>query len=743
MSTKDMAAVGVVCAACDQPNSAEAKFCRGCGHTLYEPCEKCVQPVLLGQKFCGGCGADLDQIVAKKQKQYDEDLASAVAAAKEFEFETSLGLLQRVAEIQDFRFRASAEAAQKAVSRVVELQEKTTSATTAKVAQALAHHQAGELSDVVRLLKDVPSKLLDEETRKIYVQSAGVIEQLKSLEQEFSAASRDKNWVLAGELVHQLQEALPEDRMYQKASTKIAAKLYAKAEALFAAQKYDAAGTRLASIPQRSMTPESEKLIESIEAIQWLKSTIESEPFATPTLGRLAVRLSKLVPDAPDAPGLVKEIAKTLKESRRHPRNHLPPWRGSNSAWTGGDLQFFTRPTKIEFDEGNELLRTKLGRFSVAIGLAIQGLGKARITDEYSMQKKKRNLFGRNQDQPCWGIDVGSHSVKAARLEMIGDTLVLADLFYQELDTGNINVGGAQNSYDQLQPAMDEFKKAHDLESCLVWANLPGSEVTTRFVRLPPVDDKKASELIDQEIRDRIPVPMDELVISRSIAAYDKEDSHGRPLVFSAARKIAVEKRLELFEQTGIKLDGMQADPNAIVNLVAWEFADQLSPATLEDVPANDSEAVKSKAASTPKKKLWGKKQVKAAARFDDKTPAIAWVDAGAASTTLLYVSDETHWFWTVETGGDNLTSALARTSKKTHVEAESLKVQPERLERSANDFSSIELKMDEMQSRFQKIAEDALKQNDRFDVLETYVSGGAALTMGWMRRWAGKMIVR
>lgn len=727
MNTKDITSTAVVCGSCEQPNAAESKFCKGCGHTLYEPCAKCLQPALLDQRFCVGCGADLADVVAKRQRQYEEKLSSAVAAAKDFEFETSLGLLETVGSVNDYRFRATAESARTATERVKTLRDKTLAATQAKVDQALARHKAGNLSDVVKLLKDIPSKLLDDATQRIYAESAGALEQLKSLEEEFAEASRVRNWPLAGELVHQLQEALPEDRRYQKTAEKIGEKLISKAEALFAKQKYSAASSYLGAIPRRCHSSKTEALDATISSALWIQSVIQTEPFASPTLGRLAVRFSKLVPDDPSGPTWVKEISETLKTGKRYPHNHLPGWKGRNQAWTGGQFQLYTRPRKIEYDESNEVIRTRLGRFNVAMGLALQGLGKARVSDDLSSQKKKKKRFGRKQSQPCWGIDVGTSSVKAVRMEEVGDKLLLTDFFYHELEPNAPGIGGMQNSYDQIQPAIDQLTNDFDLENCSVWVNLPGSDVTTRFVRMPPVDDKKAAELAAAELKNRIPVPADELAVTQTIGAYDKESSHGRPLVFSAARLNIIEKRMELFEQTGLKVDGMQTDPNAIVNLMAWEFADTLAPPEPE-----------SSEPEIDKKKKWGKKDVKAVARFDEKTPAVCWIDAGAASTTMIYVSGETHWFWTVEQGGDNLTSALARSTKKTQDESETLKIQPEKLEQPAQHFAAVDAKLAEMRSRFKKIAEDALKQNDRFDPIKTYVSGGAALTLGWNRKLLG-----
>ena len=110
-------------------------------------------------------------------------------------------------------------------------------------------------------------------------------------------------------------------------------------------------------------------------------------------------------------------------------------------------------------------------------------------------------------------------------------------------------------------------------------------------------------------------------------------------------------------------------------------------------------------------------------------------IDAGATATTLLLISGETHWFWTVETGGDKLTSILARSTKQTHEQAEQLKFDPAKLPSPASEFEPLEQRMDEIRSRIGKMYSDAVSQNTRFDVKQTWCTGGCCLTHQWIRR--------
>jgi len=55
-----------VCGKCSHANGSGAKFCGGCGHTLFEPCSGCGQSVRLTEKYCGGCGADLEAAIRSR-----------------------------------------------------------------------------------------------------------------------------------------------------------------------------------------------------------------------------------------------------------------------------------------------------------------------------------------------------------------------------------------------------------------------------------------------------------------------------------------------------------------------------------------------------------------------------------------------------------------------------------------------------------------------------------------------------
>jgi Tfp pilus assembly PilM family ATPase len=154
----------------------------------------------------------------------------------------------------------------------------------------------------------------------------------------------------------------------------------------------------------------------------------------------------------------------------------------------------------------------------------------------------------------------------------------------------------------------------------------------------------------------------------------------------------------------------------ALVNYAAHEFSDLWSPpepeASSDDELDEDLEEIE---------------------RL--KTQTVAIIDAGASSTSLILVSGEAHWAWTIESGGEDLTSLVARATKTTHAEAEKLKRNPAALRLPSRQYEPVEQRMEETRQRLEWVYADALKQNPRFEVAQSWCSGGACLAHQWIQR--------
>ena len=715
-------AAGITCGACGESNQADTKFCKGCGQALYEPCRGCTQQVSLTQKFCGACGADLEKAVEELHEQHRQWLGDAVASAKAYDFDHAMILVQRVAGITDYRFREAAQNATVAAEKITAMRDRATDNANRLLASAKAEFSNGNHMQVVRLLESIPERMLGDEAKKILSRVRSYTSEVTELDEGVRAAIADKNWSLVGGLVDQLLVHSPHDKQYRKTALQVSNKLLGEAEKYFKAGKYARAVEKLSAVPMVGRTGQFEERRQSYEDVEWLSRQFDEEAFATPMLGRIAVRFSKDVPDDARAEKRVKELSAELKQGERSPRNPFPRWRGSDRSWLGGRANLLGYPTSIDLGE-QKLVKTCGSRFHVAIGLALQGLGHARITEQFC--KKSRLSLGWRKKKPVWGIDIGAAAIKAICLEETESGIVAIDSYFFEFEEPLCR-SSVQNEdrYELITAAVEKFADEKEITDSPVWSNISASDTVNRFVRLPPVGDKQANALMNTEIEQRVPVDLDELGVIRWIGPSTDDDTVGRPAAAAAAKQAVIDKQIELLAEGGLKVTGMQSDTVAIANFIAYEFAQLLEP----DEEGEQEEGEEDEEIGADETEV-------ADVSKAEKTPAIAVLECGASSTSLIIVSREAHWIWTIDTGGEDMTSALARSTKSTHSEAEQLKRNPATLEFPSKQYGPVEQRLEETRIRLHKVRDDALNQNSRFEIVESWCMGGGCLAHQWMRR--------
>src|SRR5919199_2321313 len=112
--------------------------------------------------------------------------------------------------------------------------------------------------------------------------------------------------------------------------------------------------------------------------------------------------------------------------------------------------------------------------------------------------------------QGVWGIDVGQSAVKALRLELI-DNVVTATAF-DFIEHPKI-LSQPDADPDQLtREALEKFLSRNNLKGDLVAISVPGQSGLARFVKLPPVEEKKIGDIVRFEAKQQIPFNLDEVV---------------------------------------------------------------------------------------------------------------------------------------------------------------------------------------------------------------------------------------
>ncbi|TWU58896.1 Competence protein A [Rubripirellula tenax] len=699
-------AVGNTCGNCKHNNGNGELFCAGCGQTLVEPCAMCSKQVSLTQKFCGSCGTDLAALLNQRIAKHGETMTQAVQAAKAFDFDQSISLLGRIADLNDYRFAKDANDARKAIEKIEQLKAKTNNQFDQHAQQAAAAFDRGDHAMVVKLLSEVPSQLLSPDSQRFLSRSKNHLGQLVDVDAELRKAVSAKQWIMAGGYLDQLNELAPGHPAYSKLAADLSQKLIANANAKLAKSKYADALQCVSAIPAICQNEESARLREKIDNVHWLADQFPNEPYALPLLGRMCVRFNKESPDDETAKVTLKRLSGAVRSRPSELRLAYADWDGSRQSWVGGKVGILAYPQSLSFGD-TSLDRNALARHSIAFGLALQGLGIARVEGDFLPPKKglMSAIRSRKKTKSCWGIDVGASGIRGAHLELNPEgTVQVIALYTAEFPEPTCRVG-SQTKSSVIRDAIVKMAGEIAPGETPVWISMPTTETVNRFVRLPPVDKKQANKLLDVEVRERIPLPLDELGIVRWMADDVIEQIKGRPAFVSAARRTAIESRIDLFQSAGLTVSGLQSAAIALVNFSAHEFAThwKVDP---------ESEAAES-----------------------EHSEAFAIVDSGAETLTVAVIARDEFWFSSIENAGENFTSLLARSIKRTNSDAEQLKRDPAKIESPSSAWTPLENRMGEIRARLEQTMTEANKFMNELDVIGVWCVGGSAFTFGWIRR--------
>jgi type IV pilus assembly protein PilM len=245
-----------------------------------------------------------------------------------------------------------------------------------------------------------------------------------------------------------------------------------------------------------------------------------------------------------------------------------------------------------------------------------------------------------------WGIDLGQCALKAIRME-VKDGQVIATAF-DHIEHPKI-LSQPDADPDQLtREALEQFLSRNSLRGDMVVISVPGQSGLARFVKLPPVEEKKIADIVRFEAKQQIPFPLEEVVwdfqklSSGSLTGDFVETEIG---LFAMKREM-VNRALQQFKEVNVEVHVIQMAPLALCNFIAY---DQLAKGTpgIEDAEEEPG----------------AKKQ------------CVVALDMGTDSSNLV-ITDGARIIWQrpLPIGGNHFTRALTKDLKLTFAKAEHLK---------------------------------------------------------------------
>lgn len=182
-------------------------------------------------------------------------------------------------------------------------------------------------------------------------------------------------------------------------------------------------------------------------------------------------------------------------------------------------------------------------------------------------------------------LEFGAGSVKIAEFE----SNEAGSLTLKQYGIKPLGIEGSQDAKREgaLQKALTELLAQNQFKSRLANVCAPGFHVFSKFVKLPPVDSSKVTQIIQYEARQNVPYPLEEAVWDYQIMG---ATNTGEIEVFLVAMKTEmVEGLFRVAATSNIKLQLVDVSPAALCNSFRFNYGDLDGCTMLLDIGAKTS----------------------------------------------------------------------------------------------------------------------------------------------------------
>ena len=179
-----------------------------------------------------------------------------------------------------------------------------------------------------------------------------------------------------------------------------------------------------------------------------------------------------------------------------------------------------------------------------------------------------------------WGIDIGQCALKALRLELIDGKPTATAFDYIEHPK---ILSQPDADPDKLtREALEKFLSRNQVKNDDVAISVAGQSGLARFVKLPPVEEKKIADIVKFEAKQQIPFPLDEVVWDyQKIAGGEAVDGFALETeigLFAMKRDVIVALPRH-FKSSKIEVHVVQMAPLALCNFATYDLLKKGGPA--------------------------------------------------------------------------------------------------------------------------------------------------------------------
>ena len=182
-------------------------------------------------------------------------------------------------------------------------------------------------------------------------------------------------------------------------------------------------------------------------------------------------------------------------------------------------------------------------------------------------------------------VDFGAGSLKLAEFEVNE----AGGLRLKQYALKSLGAEGAQEATREgvMQKALQELLAERGIRSKDVNVCAPGFHVFSKFVKLPPVDTSKVTQIIQYEAQQNVPFPLAEVVWDYQILG--SAPTGELEVLLVAIKSDIVEGLFRVAESAGLRLQLADVSPAALCNAFRYNYGDLEDCTMLLDIGAKTS----------------------------------------------------------------------------------------------------------------------------------------------------------
>src|SRR5215472_2058717 len=192
-----------------------------------------------------------------------------------------------------------------------------------------------------------------------------------------------------------------------------------------------------------------------------------------------------------------------------------------------------------------------------------------------------------------WGIDLGQCALKAIRLEEVDGQVAATAFDYVEHPK---ILSQPDADPDQLtREALEKFLSRNSLRGDHIAISVPGQSGLARFVKLPPVEEKKIVDIVRFEAKQQIPFNLEEVVWDYqklSSGAVADGFAMETEIGLFAMKRDMVNRYLQHFRDVNVEVHLVQMAPLALCNFLAHDLLGKGAAGADEDDGGGEKDCV-------------------------------------------------------------------------------------------------------------------------------------------------------